>query len=166
MKKKYLLYLTLFTIIAFVILNITSAGDKHIIVVEENEVLIQENGQLKTENGNLKNENNRLTNENKSLNEQMSKLNSEKETIKPVKNIEKIVQNKIEEEYGWATPDYVYDILSDKLKRKPMPEEYKMSLLEVLGNKSLFYASSVDPQSPGKAITKKDIESLVNLKFK
>ncbi len=170
MKKKYLIYLVLLGIICFVIGNIALTGDSHIVVVKENGVLTEQNGQLKKENGHLKNENKRLSSENKLLNEKVSTLTTKKaikEDIKPEKKEEKvelIIKNKIEQEYGWATPEYVYDVLQEKIKRKPSKKQYRMSLLEVLNSDALFYPLKEYPESKGERVLLKDIDSLVMVK--
>jgi hypothetical protein len=59
----------------------------------------------------------------------------------------------------------VFDLLIFQLDNGPTKQEYKASLLEVLNNKALFYPSEGDPEQPGKAVKRSEIDSLVNLKF-
>lgn len=168
MKKKYLIYLILVAILAFFLLTVSSAGDKHITVVGENASLKEENGQLKVENGQLKAENTKLVTENKALNEKVAQVISLSDSIQDAnqeKPIQVIVQDKIEAKYGWATPNYVWDILEFQLDRTPSKSEYKASLLEVLNNNSLFYPSENDPELAGKKVKRSEIDSLINLKF-
>jgi len=175
MKTKYLIYLILFGILAFFTLNITLAGDKHVTVVGENVSLNEQNGQLQaekeqlqSENGKLKSENNKLTSENKALNEKVVAISNKADSLVEAneeKPVEVIVQNKIESKYGWATPNYVWDILQFQIDRIPTQSEYKASLLEVLNNNCLFYPSENDPELAGKKVKKSEIDSLVNLKY-
>jgi cell division protein FtsB len=168
MKTKYLIYLLLFGILAFFVLNITVAGDKHVTVVGENASLTEQNGQLKLENGNLKAENTKLVSENKALNEKVVKISSLADSVvnsNKEKPLQVIVQDKIEAKYGWATPDYVWDVLEFQLDRAPNKSEYRLSMLEVLNSNSLFYPDENNPESAGKKIKRSEIDSLVNIKY-
>lgn len=166
--KKSLLPVLLLAVVVLVLLGIFSAGDKHVTVVDENVTLVQQNTQLKTENTQLKAENTELVTQNNQLTEKFEKVtmmaDSIVETTKE-KPVQVIVQDKIETKYGWATPDYVFELLIFQLDNDPTKQEYKASLLEVLNNKVLFYPSKGDPESPGIPVKRSEIDSLVNLKF-
>ena len=168
MKKKFLLPMVLLAVVALVLLNIFTAGDKHVEVVDENVSLVEQNTQLQSENVNLKTENTQLVAKNEQLVEQVAEVMLMADSVAEA-NVEKpvpvIVQDKIETKYGWATPDYVFELLIFQLDNGPTKQEYKASLLEVLNNKALFYPSKGDPESPGKPVKRSEIDSLVNLKF-
>ena len=168
MKKKFLLPMVLLAVVALVLINIFTAGDKHVEVVDENVSLTEQNTQLKTENSQLKAENTQLVAQNQILNQQVVQVSMMADSVKAA-NVEKpvqvIVQDKIETKYGWATPNYVFELLIFQLDNGPTKQEYKASLLEVLNNKALFYPSEGDPESPGKPVKRSEIDSLVNLKF-
>lgn len=168
MVKKYLLPIVLLAVVALVLLNIFTAGDSHVEVVGENVSLTKQNTQLQAENGQLKAENTQLVAKNEALKEQVTLVSLMADSVKEA-NVEKpvpiIVQDKIEAKYGWATPDYVFELLEFQLNGAQTKQEYKASLLEVINNKALFYPSEGDPESPGKAVKRFEIDSLVNLKF-
>jgi hypothetical protein len=175
MKTKYLIYLILFGILAFFVLNITVAGDKHVTVVgenvslnEQNGQLKEENGELKSENGQLKSENNKLVSENQALNQKVAEISEMTDSLVAIgqeKPVEAIVQDKIEAKYGWATPEYVWYVLEFQIDRVPNKNEYRASLLEVLNNNCLFYPDENDPELAGKKIKRSEIDSIVNLKY-
>ena len=166
--KKLMLPIVLLAVVALVLLSIFTAGDKHVQTVDQNTTLIQQNTQLKSENTQLKTENTELVTQNKQLVEKVEEVTMMADSVAEA-NIEKpvqvIVQDKIETKYGWATPNYVYDLLEFQLNRTPTKQEYKASLLEVLNNKALFYPSKGDPESPGIPVKRSEIDSLVNSKI-
>ena len=168
MRKKFLLPIVLLAVVALVLLNIFTAGDKHVEVVGENVSLVEQNTQLQSENGQLKAENTQLVAKNEALVEQVAEVMMLADSVVEAsaeKPIPIVVQDKIEAKYGWATPNYVFDLLIFQLDNGPTKQEYKASLLEVLNNKALFYPSEGDPEQPGKAVNRSEIDSLVNLKF-
>ena len=168
MVKKYLLPIVLLAVVALVLLNIFTAGDKHVEVVGENVSLVEQNTQLQSENGQLKAKNTQLIAKNEALTEQVALVSLMADSVKEAsaeKPVPVIVQDKIEAKYGWATPNYVFELLEFQLNGAQTKQEYKASLLEVLNNKALFYPSERDPEQPGKAVKRSEIDSLVNLKF-
>ena len=100
MVKKYLLPIVLLAVVVLVLLNIFTAGDKHVEVVGENVSLVEQNTQLQSENGQLKAENTQLVAKNEALTEQVALVSLMVDDIKAA-NVEKpvpvIVQDKIEE---------------------------------------------------------------------
>lgn len=166
--KKSLLPVLLLAVVALVLFGIFSAGDKHVTVVDKNVTLVQQNTQLKSENTQLKTENTELVTQNKQLVEKVEEVTMMADSLVEAteeKPVPVIVQDKIETKYGWATPDYVFELLVFQLDNGPTKQEYKASLLEVLNNKALFYPSKGDPESPGIPVKRSEIDSLVNLKF-
>ena len=166
MKKKVLLYVVLLAIIGFIILNIFTAGDKHVEVVEDNITLTNENSQLKTENNQLKSENSQLKSENQQLNSQISTLSNlakkEAETILP-KTIIKI-EKEVEDNMGWTFPKQAYDLLKEKLKKEPTDEEYKKTLTELIQKDLLYYPGVPDPYMKGKKVLKSEINRVMRQK--
>jgi cell division protein FtsB len=166
--KKLLLPFLLLAVVALVLSGLYSAGDKHVEVVDNNATLSQQNTQLKSENSELKTENTQLIAKNENLIQQVEEVTMMADSIKET-NVEKpvpvIVQDKIEAKYGWATPNYVFELLVFQLDNGPTKQDYKASLLEVLNNKALYYPSEEDPEQPGKIVKRSEIDSLVNLKF-
>jgi len=169
MKKKVLLYVVLLAIIGFIAFNIFTAGDKHVEVVEDNITLTNENSQLKTENGQLKSENSQLKSENQQLNSQISTLSNsislakkEAETILP-KTIIKI-EKEVEDNMGWTFPEQAYDLLKEKLKRKPTDEEYKKTLIELIQKDLLYHPGVPDPYMKGKKVSNSEVDKVVRQK--
>jgi len=165
MKKKVLLYVVLLAIIGFITLNIFTAGDKHVEVVEDNITLTNENSQLKTENNQLKSENSQLKSENQQLNSQISTLSiakKEAETILP-KTIIKI-EKEVEDNMGWTFPEQAYDLLKEKLKRKPTDEEYKKTLIELIQKDLLYHPGVPDPYMKGKKVSNSEVDKVVRQK--
>lgn len=174
MKKKLLLPGLLLVIVAFVILNIVTAGDKHVEVVTDNAVLVSENGKLKTENKQLKSENTKLAQLNTQLTADLSKAT---EVIKPEvltasappetqvsDKLPKIIisiAGEIEEGYGWCTPDIAYEMLQEKLGDLPTQDEYKQTLLDLLKRNMLYHPGEPDPYLKGDKVTKLEINKLV-----
>jgi regulator of replication initiation timing len=159
MKK--LLPITTFLAFAITLYSIFNIGDQHVEVVDENSQLKVENSQLKEENTALVTQNQKLTEE---IN-QVSLIADSALEVSKEKPVQVIVQDKVEAKYGWATPDYVWDILEFQLDKVPTKQQYKSSLLEVLNNKALFYPSEADPELPGILVKRSEIDSLINLKF-
>jgi hypothetical protein len=167
-KKKLLLPLLLISLVALVLLSIFTAGDNHVEVVGENVSLAEQNTQLKTENGSLKAENNQLVAKNEALSEQVVEMSSTLDSVSslPVeKPIEVKVQSRIDTKYGWADPEYVWNLLSYELNRDPTKQEYRTSLLEALNNNALYYSSESDPELRGIAVKRSEIDSLIKLKY-
>lgn len=169
MKKKLVILLILGIILGLFLIDVFSTGNRHIVVVDENVALTNENGQLKDENKKLVSENTSLKSENEKLNSEISKVNNQiysiqgavkqKESNIIPKAIIKI-QNHIEAEMGWTTPELAYDLLKEKIGRNPTKEEYKTTLLDLESKDMLYEAGNPDPYSKGKKITKKYINSL------
>lgn len=176
MKKKFLLPGLLLVIVAFVILNIATAGDKHIEVVEDNATLVSENGKLKTENKQLKSENTKLA----LLNEQLTADLTKTDVVKPevlttsspkaiaeptvsdkLPKIIVSIESEVEEGLGWCTPDIAYEMLQDKLGNLPTREEYKQTLLDLLKRNMLFHPGDPDPYVQGDKVTKLEINKLI-----
>jgi len=169
MKIKFILPLVLVGLLGFIIISIFSAGNRHVEVVDENVTLASENKNLKSENNKLHSINNQLLAENKQLNQELTNVNNkflaiekEKESILP-KTIVKI-EKEIELELGWSTPNIAYDLLKDKLKRKPTDEEYKKTLEDLLNKNLLFYPGNPDPYVKGKKILSSDLTKIINQK--
>ena len=75
MKKKFILPIVLLSVIGLVLLNIFTAGDKHVEVVGENVSLTNQVTTLKSENSNLKSLNADLTKKNQELTNQQYHFN-------------------------------------------------------------------------------------------
>lgn len=169
MRKKILILIILGIILSLFLVDVFSTGNRHIVVVDENVALTNENGLLKDENKKLVSENNNLKSENQKLNSEISKVNSQMYSIETAvkqkesnilpKTIVKI-ENYVEAEMGWTTPELAYDLLKDKLGRNPTKEEYKKTLLELESKDMLYEAGNPDPYTKGKKITKNYIDNL------
>lgn len=166
MKIKFVLPLVLVGLLGFVLIDIFSAGNRHVEVVDENVALVSENQNLRTENNKLHSLNDQLLAENKQLNQELTNttlaIKKEKESVLP-KAIVKI-EEEIELELGWSTPDIAYSLLEDKLKRKPTVEEYKKTLEDLLNKNLLFYPGNPDPYVKGKKISSSDLTKIINQK--
>ena len=171
MKKKFLLPGLLLVIVAFVLLDIVTAGDSHITVVEDNATLVSENGKLKKENKQLKSENNKLASLNDKLSTDLTKVMSAAKSTFAIKKpkvnevLPKIIvtiEEDIELELGWCTPDIAYGLLEEKLGKAPTQEEYKRTLLDLLSKNMLFHPGEPDPYVKGKKVTKSEISRLTN----
>ena len=168
MKKKLLLPLVLLSLVALVLLSIFTAGDSHVEVVSENVNLAEQNTQLKTENGSLKAENNQLVAKNEALSEQVTEMVSTLDSVSSLpieKPIEVKVQSRIDTKYGWADPEYIWDLLAFELNRDPTKQEFKTSLLEAYNNDALYYSSENDPELRGEAVKRSQIDSIVKSKY-
>lgn len=166
MKVKFILPLVLVGLLGFVFIDIFSAGNRHVEVIDKNVTLVSENQNLKTENNKLHSLNNQLLAENKQLNQELTNttlaIKKEKESVLP-KVIVKI-EEEIELELGWSTPDIAYSLLEEKLKRKPTIEEYKKTLGDLLNKNLLFYPGHPDPYVKGKKISLSDLTKIINQK--
>jgi len=103
MRKKFLLPIVLLAVVALVLLNIFTAGDKHVEVVGENVSLTEQNTQLQSENGQLKAENTQLVAKNEALVEQVAEVMMLADSVVEAsaeKPIPIVVQDKIEAKYG------------------------------------------------------------------
>ena len=164
MKKKLIILLILGIILSLFLVDVFTTGNRHIVVVDENVELTNENGMLKDENKKLVSENNNLKSENQKLNSEITKVNSQMYSIETAikqkennilpKTIVKI-ENYVEAEMGWTTPELAYDLLKDKLGRNPTKDEYKKTLFELESKNMLYEAGNPDPYSKGNKITKK-----------
>lgn len=177
MKKRFLLPGLLLVTVAFVLLEIVTAGDSHIVVVEDNAALASENGKLKTENKQLKSENTKLA----LLNEQLTADLTRTDVIEPevlaasaapkviteptasdkLPKIIVSIESEVEEGLGWCTPDIAYEMLQDKLGNLPTREEYKQTLLDLLKRNMLFHPGDPDPYVQGDKVTKLEINKLI-----
>ena len=170
MKKKFLLPGILLVIIAFVLLNIVTAGDKHVTVVEDNATLVNENGKLKTENKQLKSENNKLASLNNKLSADLTKVMTAvtlTASAKEVKVNDKLpkaivtIEEEIESELGWCTPDIAYGLLEEKLEKTPTKEEYKRTLVNLLNRDMLYNPGTPDPYVKGTKVTQSQINKII-----
>ena len=170
MKKKFLLPGLLLVTVVFVLLNIVTAGDKHVTVVEDNATLANENGKLKSENKQLKSENNKLASLNNKLSTDLTKVMSAAKSTFAIKKPEVVnevlpkiivtIEEDIESDLGWCTPDIAYNLLEEKLGKTPTQEEYKRTLLDLLSKNMLFHPGDPDPYVKGKKVTKSEINKL------
>jgi len=183
MKKRFLLPGLLLVIVAFVLLEIVTAGDSHIVVVEDNAALASENGKLKTENKQLKSENTKLALLNEQLTADLTRTDviepevlaasapprasaAPKAIVEPTASdkLPKIIvsiESEVEEGLGWCTPDIAYEMLQEKLGNIPTREEYKQTLLDLLKRNMLFHPGDPDPYVQGDKVTKLEINKLI-----
>lgn len=172
MKKKFVLPIVLLSVIGLVLLNIFTAGDKHVEVVGENVSLNNQVTTLKSENSNLKSlnadltkKNQELTAENSSLNSSLNDLTSKKKEEKTKDIIPELVfriEIDVQDNLGWISPDDVYEELTTKIGRKPTKEEYKQVLLDLLNKDLLYFSGYPDPYNKGEKVSKSKIDKLVN----
>jgi cell division protein FtsB len=165
MRNKFALLGVLFLVVAFVILNIFTDGVQHVEVVDENIVLVGENGKLKAENGKLRAENGQL----KSLANQLTKekntlltsaMDSAKKQLSVFPKALVKVEQEIDAQLGWASPEMTSQLLEEKLKRKPDEEEYRRALTDLYNKDMLYYPDYPDPYVKGKRVTKSEIAKL------
>lgn len=161
MKTKILIYLILFSIIAFVVLTIFTSGENHVIVVSENEHLTSENKSLKKENSNLKTLNNQLLSENNQLKETNLILSKPNEIPKIIVRVEKDIHTNL----GWVDATMALELVTEKLKRKPTKQEYEETLKDLHDAKLLYFPGNPDPYLKGKRYKEDDIKkALTNYK--
>jgi hypothetical protein len=169
MRKKLFLLILLGVILSLFLIDVFNTGNRHIVVVDENVALTDENGKLKNENKKLVSENSSLKNENEKLNSEISKVSSQMYSIETAikqkessilpKTIVKI-ENYVEAEMGWTTPELAYELLKDKLGRNPTKDEYKKTLYDLESKDMLYEAGNPDPYTKGNKITKRYIDNI------
>lgn len=165
MKKKVLLPIVLIAVVAFVLLNVFTAGDTHVGVVKDNIALVNENGQLKSENSQLKSENTKLLQLNNQLTADLTKATdavASKESQKLLSKIIVTIEKNVDEDLGWCSPSTAYDLLKSKLGKTPSKSEYKQTLLDLVNKDMLYSPGTPDPYVKGKKITALQIDDLVN----
>lgn len=167
--KKFLLPGLLLIIIGFVLLEIIAAGDTHVVVVEDNMTLASENGKLKTENKKLKSENSKLAELNNKLSSDLKQVTvadpypaaaSTSKTEDALPKAVITIEQEIDAEMGWCTTDIAYDLLEEKLGKKPTKEQYKYALLDLLKRNMLYHPGEPDPYVKANKVTIKEIENL------
>lgn len=168
MKKGFLILGILIALIALVLGTTVSAGEHHVIVVEENQVLVHKADSLSSENKRLCEENTTLKKENVKLHtlfvedsislKEDSVKKKELETLykKALRSLEKLVI----EDLTWVSPEYAYELLCEQLNRKATFEEYRNTLEDLYSKDLLYNYVSPDPYLKGKKVKQTDIPIL------
>lgn len=169
MKKQILLLSILATIMALVTTTTFITGEKHVLVVEENQVLVHKSDSLTTENKRLCQENTTLKNENTKLctlihldslslsEDSLKKKESESQYKKALVSLEKLVL----EDLTWISPESAYETLAEKLNRKPTAEEFQNTLEDLFQKNLLYHYIAPDPYMKGKKVKQTEIAILV-----
>ena len=174
MKKSFIILGVLAALIALVLGTTVSAGEHHVVVVEEKEQLQQSNDSLSTENHRLIQENGELKSANESLMTQLETVKAgdsltkelekkekdfrEKEYLIALYSLEKIVK----EELTWISPDAAYQAMTEKMARKPSKEELQGTLEDLYAKGLLYHYVDPDPYMKGKKVTKGELKKLAN----
>jgi uncharacterized protein YneF (UPF0154 family) len=171
MKNNVALLGVLAGFVGFALIGMFSAGEQHVVVVEEKENLTIENKKLVCANDCLKKENQTLTNKNLELNSQVAKmseslaLNEQEAKRKDLKNseflialysLEKIVKNELD----WISPEALYQSLYEKMNRKPTEAEYQDALKDMQKLGLLYHYVKPDPYMKGDKVKPFEIQSL------
>lgn len=169
MKKKFLLPGLLLVIIIFVILIDVTAGGKHVEVVQDNTLLVNENGKLKNENTHLKSENSKLIQLTNKLTADLTNITNSIKSVSTVKapqnELSEIIvkiENEVQEDLGWCSPEGAYALLTDKLGKTPTKNIYKQTLKSLIKKNMLYYPGNPDPYMKGNKIKESEVDNLVN----
>ena len=164
MKKSFIILGVLVALIVLVLGTTVSAGEHHVVVVEENVHLIEDNHKLKSSNDSLVKENKVLSDKANILERQIKAI-KDSVVIEPLVDHFKValvsLEKVVEEDLTWISPESAYQTLEEKLNRKPTIEEFK-NTLEDLSQKNLLYNYiHPDPYMKGKKVKESDIPVLV-----
>lgn len=173
MKKSFIILGVLVALIVLVLGTTVSAGEHHVVVVEEKEQLQHSNDSLCTENHRLVKENGELKSVNESLitqletakasdslNKELKKKEEdfrEKEYLIALYSLEKIVK----EELTWISPEAAVQALNEKMARKPTNEEIQGTFEDLYAKGLLYHYVDPDPYMKGKKVSKSEIKKLV-----
>lgn len=169
MKRQIILLAVLGGLITIVLFSDYSAGTHHVKTIDENTVLVKENGNLKSEVKNLKSENSKLKSNNLELATQLTSINKvlsakTKEASTKLPKAIVNIEEELEIQLGWCTPEIAYDLLTEKLGNEPTKEEYQKTLLDLLKKDMLYEPGTPDPYVRGKKFTISKINKIISSK--
>lgn len=174
MKKSFIILGVLVALIVLVLGTTVSAGEHHVVVVEEKEHLQHSNDSLCTENHRLVKENGELKSANQSLMSQLETAKAGDSLNKELKKKEKEFREKeylialyslekiVKEELTWISPDAAYQAMCEKMPRKPTKEEMQGTLEDLYAKGLLYHYVEPDPYMKGKKVNKSELKKLVN----
>jgi len=170
MKNNILLLGILLLTLTGALVSTFTAGEQHVITVENNLHLVKANDSLVTENTRLETENGSLKEQNKQLTHKIE-IDSIVKTVDVKKDeaaeaaykiallsLEKIVK----EDLTWISPEAAYEAMADQLNRKPSKDEYTNTLRDLMIKNMLYHSSYPDPYIKGKKVKESEIKLLVD----
>lgn len=164
MKKSFIILGVLAALIVLVLGTTVSAGEHHVVVVEENVHLIEDNHKLKSSNDSLVKENKVLSDKANILEHQIKAIKDSIVIEPPIDHFKVALvslEKVVEEDLTWISPESAYFTLSENLSRKPTKEEYTQTLDDLISKNLLYHYIAPDPYMKGKKVTKKEVNKLV-----